>query len=108
MVDGLDFFISAWERFLSHAVETRNGNYLKAKYFSSLSANDLLPVFAQKIYMPDISSVWPLAKPYAPRKGVIRLLGDDRNFSEESSLERHHYFLKIKKTAPIRQIPAKI
>jgi uncharacterized protein YecE (DUF72 family) len=89
---GLDYFLSSLERFLAQvdrsfpvAVETRNGNYLTDGYFSFLSNNNVIPVLSQKIYMPDIGTVWEKLSKVKIEKAVIRLLGDDRQEMEKKA-----------------------
>jgi uncharacterized protein YecE (DUF72 family) len=95
---GLTDFTACFEAFykqlpagLPYAVETRNGNYIKAPYFDFISRNGLVHVFSEKIYMPHIYDVY---REYGEkihssnRRSVIRLLGGDRKEMEKKTKER--------------------
>ena len=69
------------------AIETRNGNYLKPRYFKFLTDLGITHVFSEKIYMPPITEVYEQNKDMIKGASIIRLLGDDRGEIEKATGE---------------------
>ena len=75
---------------LRYAVETRNGNYLKASYFEFLVRNRLAPVLLQGYWMPPVAELYDKWRSLILQQelAVIRLLGPDRKAIEKLSGKR--------------------
>jgi len=67
------------------AVELRNPNYLNRRHFEFLERHDVLHVFMQGYYMPDVVQTYEQCRPYRGDTAVVRLMGPDRKKIEEKS-----------------------
>jgi uncharacterized protein YecE (DUF72 family) len=81
--DHLGFFARQLPEDFDYCVETRNPNYLNAKYFDFLTENNLHHVFLQGYYMPSIFDLYEKHKTKLDRLAVIRLHGPDRQGIEK-------------------------
>lgn len=82
-LDRLGDFLSAVERDFPIGIESRNPNYLNAKYFSLLEEHSVHHVYLQGYYMPPVKEVFGKGGIPASGTTVIRLHGPDRKGIEE-------------------------
>lgn len=78
-------FLSGISRNVPLAVELRNPNYLNRRHFDFLERHNLLHVFMQGYYMPDVVQTYHQYRPYRGDTAVVRLMGPDRKKIEEKS-----------------------
>lgn len=78
-------FRSRWAPEIPVAVEIRNGAFLTADYFRFLSELNIIPVLAEKQYMPPVSDVYERFGTLFGDRLVIRLMGGDRKEIEKIS-----------------------
>ncbi len=88
-------FLEYLEKFLSKiphgvpiAVETRNGNYLKKPYYQFIRDHQVIHVFSEKLYMPQIYTYYKDIRDYLSGSTVIRLMGGDRKKIEKETGNR--------------------
>jgi uncharacterized protein YecE (DUF72 family) len=82
-LEKLDEFFAEAPTGLPYALEPRNSNYLKTKYFQFVKKQGLIHVLSEKIYLPHIYDVYDEFSAYFGDTVVIRLLGGDRKEMEE-------------------------
>jgi uncharacterized protein YecE (DUF72 family) len=78
-------FLSGVSRDVPLALELRNPNYLNRRHFDFLERHNLLHVFMQGYYMPDVVETYRKYRPYRGDTAVVRLMGPDRKKIEEKS-----------------------
>ena len=78
-------FLSGISRDVPLALELRNPNYLNRRHFDFLERHNLLHVFMQGYYMPDVVQIYQKYRPYRGDTAVVRLMGPDRKKIEEKS-----------------------
>ncbi len=77
-LERLGEFLSAVPRDFPIGIESRNPNYLNAKYFSLLEEQGVHHVFLQGYYMPPVGNIFEKSGVPACGTTVIRLHGPDR------------------------------
>ncbi len=78
-------FLERIPRDIPLALELRNPNYLNRRLFDFLELRNVLYVFMQGYYMPDVVETYEKYKPYGGDTAVVRLMGPDRKKIEEKS-----------------------
>lgn len=97
MAGGLDQFTDLLSQFLeklpgefNYCIETRNPNFLTAKYFQSLNALAAHHVFLQGYYMPSIFSLYRQHRSIIEEMAIIRMHGPDRKGIEKQTGKKWH------------------
>jgi uncharacterized protein YecE (DUF72 family) len=99
----IDDFIKNCPPEFNYAVESRNPNYLKRKFFSFLQAKKIHPVLLQGYYMPPITDVYERLKENINKLCIIRLHGPNRKEIEAQSGKNWNRIL-APKDAEIKEI----
>ncbi|MBN1446404.1 MAG: DUF72 domain-containing protein [Bacteroidetes bacterium] len=84
-LERLEAFLDAVPHDFPIGIESRNPNYLNARYFSLLGEKQAHHVYLQGYYMPPAREVFAEAGPHETDVSVIRLHGPDRKGMEEKS-----------------------
>ncbi len=82
-LDRLGEFLAAAPRDFPIGIESRNPNYLNAKYFTLLEEHGVHHVYLQGYYMPQVTEVFGKGGAHGSGTSVIRLHGPDRKGIEE-------------------------
>jgi uncharacterized protein YecE (DUF72 family) len=86
---------------LPYALEPRNGNYMKSRYFEFIRSVGLIHVYSEKQYMPHVYDLYRDFGPPAAETAVVRLLGGDRGEIEKLSGERWDRIVLEKPDKPL-------
>lgn len=92
----MEAFLTKAPKGLPYAIETRNPNYLTTTYFQFLNKHHIIPVLAEKLYMPHVYDLYETFRDVLQDTVVIRLLGGDRLAIEKKTKEQWNIIVEPK------------